>query len=109
MFFPRFNTMQWEPYALLEAMHKPVDLIVLNTRQHVVADPTMRLAAQGENVDWFRFWLKGEEDPDPRKSERYRRWRELRQRQDANIKATESQTQNTRALRSSTCDALLGS
>jgi hypothetical protein len=24
--------MQWEPCALLEAMHKPVDLMVLNTR-----------------------------------------------------------------------------
>jgi hypothetical protein len=68
----------WEPYALLEAMHKPVDLIVLNTREHVLADPAMRLIAQTGNVDWFRFWLQGYEDPDPAKEAQYKRWRQLR-------------------------------
>jgi len=32
-------------------------------------------------VDWFRFWLKEEEDPDPGKAEQYARWRELRKLQ----------------------------
>jgi dipeptidyl aminopeptidase/acylaminoacyl peptidase len=68
----------WEPYALLEAMHKPVDLIVLNTREHVLLDPTVRLSAQSGNVDWFRFWLQDYEDPDPAKQEQYARWRRLR-------------------------------
>jgi hypothetical protein len=68
----------WEPYALLEAMHKPVDLVVLNTREHVLADPAMRLVAQGGNIDWFRFWLQGYEDPDSAKREQYARWRRLR-------------------------------
>ncbi len=68
----------WEPYALLEAMHKPVDLIVLNTREHVLADPAMRLIAQTGNVDWFRFWLQDYEDPDPAKGQQYVRWRLLR-------------------------------
>jgi hypothetical protein len=35
------------------------------------------MVAQQGLVDWFRFWLKGEEDPDPAKSEQYARWREL--------------------------------
>jgi hypothetical protein len=35
-------------------------------------------------VDWFRFWLKGEEDPDPAKVEQYARWRELRNLQEHN-------------------------
>jgi dipeptidyl aminopeptidase/acylaminoacyl peptidase len=69
----------WEPYALLEAMNKPVDLIVLNTEEHVITDPKVRLAAQGGNVDWFRFWLQGYEDPDPVKSEQYARWHKLRE------------------------------
>ena len=69
----------WEPYSLLEAMHKPVDLIVLNTREHVLEDPVMRLAAQTGNVDWFRFWLQGYEDPDPAKQSQYARWRQLRE------------------------------
>jgi dipeptidyl aminopeptidase/acylaminoacyl peptidase len=68
----------WEPYVLLEEMHKPVDLIVLNTDQHVINDPTIRLAAQGGNVDWFRFWLQCYEDPDPSKRDQYARWRRLR-------------------------------
>jgi len=32
-------------------------------------------------VDWFCFWLKGEEDTDPAKVEQYVRWRELRKLQ----------------------------
>jgi dipeptidyl aminopeptidase/acylaminoacyl peptidase len=64
----------WEPYALLEAMHKSVELIVLNTDQHVVVDPRVRLAAQEGNVDWLRFWLQGYVDPDPRKKQEYERW-----------------------------------
>jgi hypothetical protein len=38
----------------------------------------MRLVAQTGNVDWFRFWLQGYEDPDPTKQSQYARWRGLR-------------------------------
>jgi hypothetical protein len=68
----------WEPYALLEELHKPVDLVILNTKEHIVTDPSVRLAAQEGNLDWFRFWLQGWEDPDPSKKEQYVRWRALR-------------------------------
>lgn len=71
----------WEPYALLEAMHKPVDLVVLNTEEHVITDPRIRLVAQSGNVDWFRFWLQGYEDPDPAKMKQYAGWRKLRDSQ----------------------------
>jgi hypothetical protein len=30
------------------------------------------------NLDWFRFWLTNEEDPDPTKATQYIRWGELR-------------------------------
>jgi dipeptidyl aminopeptidase/acylaminoacyl peptidase len=66
-----------EPYALLERAQKPVDLIVLNTDQHVITDPAVRFAAQEGNVDWFRFWLQDYEDPDPAKIDQYKRWRGL--------------------------------
>jgi len=33
------------------------------------------VAAETTNVDWFRFWLKGEQDPDPGKVDQYVRWR----------------------------------
>ena len=47
-------------------------------------NPAARMASQGGSVDWFRFWLKGEEDSDPAKAEQYKRWRELRKLQEAN-------------------------
>lgn len=76
----------WEPYALLYEMHKPVEFVVLNTDQHIIDDPKVRLAAQGGNVDWFRFWLQGYEDSDPTKKEQYRRWEHLRELRDADEK-----------------------
>jgi hypothetical protein len=72
----------WEPYAGLRYLHKPVDLIMLNTGEHVLTNPAMRLASQGGSVDWFRFWLQGYEDPDPAKADEYLRWRELRKLQE---------------------------
>jgi dipeptidyl aminopeptidase/acylaminoacyl peptidase len=71
--------LMWEPYAGLRYLHRPVDLIILNTDEHVLTNPTVRLASQGGSVDWFRFWLKDEEDSDPAKAEQYARWRLLRQ------------------------------
>ena len=70
--------MMWEPYAGLYYLNKPVDLILLNTREHVLTNPQARMASQSASVDWFRFWLKDEEDPNPEKADQYRRWRELR-------------------------------
>jgi dipeptidyl aminopeptidase/acylaminoacyl peptidase len=78
----------WEPYAMLRMLRKPVDLVVLNTAQHILTNPGARLVAQGGTVDWFRFWLKDEEDPDPAKAAQYLRWRKLRELQAADPKVT---------------------
>ena len=81
--------LMWEPYAGLRLLHKPVDLIMLNNHdEHILTNPAMRIASQGGSVDWFRFWLKDEEDPDPAKTEQYTRWRALRKLRDGNQKAT---------------------
>jgi dipeptidyl aminopeptidase/acylaminoacyl peptidase len=72
---------EWEPYAGLLLQHKPVELFVIPEGSHVLVKPWERLASSQGNVDWFRFWLKGEEDPDPTKAEQYARWRELRKLQ----------------------------
>ena len=76
----------WEPYAALRYLKKPVDLILLNTDEHVLTNPTVRIASQGGSVDWFRFWLQGYEDPDLAKAEQYKRWRDLRKMQAENDK-----------------------
>jgi hypothetical protein len=41
----------WEPYAALRLLKKPVDLTVLNTTEHVLSNPGIRLASQGGTVD----------------------------------------------------------
>jgi dipeptidyl aminopeptidase/acylaminoacyl peptidase len=74
----------WEPYAALRYLKKPVDLIQLQSGTHVMTNPAQRFAAETTNVDWFRFWLQGYEDPDPAKAEQYVRWRKLREMQNAN-------------------------
>jgi dipeptidyl aminopeptidase/acylaminoacyl peptidase len=76
----------WEAYASLRLLNKPVDLILLAEDTHVLTNPAVRMASQGGTVDWFLFWLKGEENPDPAKAEQYKRWRGLRelQQQDDN-------------------------
>lgn len=67
-----------------------MDLIDLPQATPVLDRPSDRLASERGNVDWFCFWLKGEEDPDPKKANQYVRWRELRnlQRQNQNDSPT---------------------
>jgi len=79
----------WEPYAVLYHLRRPVDLMMLNTDEHVLTNPAVRMASQGGTVDWFRFWLKDEEDPDPAKVEQYARWRELRKLQEQNARQSQ--------------------
>jgi dipeptidyl aminopeptidase/acylaminoacyl peptidase len=52
----------WQPYAALRYLHKPVDMMLLNTNEHVLTNPLARIFSQAGTVDWFRFWLKDEED-----------------------------------------------
>ena len=73
----------WEPCAALRFLNKPVDFIVLNTTEHVLTNPRIRVVSQGTNIDWFRFWLQGYEDPDPSKADQYKRWEHLRELQEA--------------------------
>lgn len=75
---------EWEIYASLRLQNKPVDLISFPDGVHELVKPWERMASQQGNVDWFRFWLKGEEDPDPAKTVQYARWRELRRLQNEN-------------------------
>ncbi len=73
--------LEWEPYAGLLLQHKPAELFFIPEGEHLLVKPWERLASSGGNADWFRFWLKGEQDADPAKVEQYARWRELRKLQ----------------------------
>jgi dipeptidyl aminopeptidase/acylaminoacyl peptidase len=64
----------WEWYAKLILLDRPVDFLYLPDGTHLLVKPWERLTSHQGNVDWFCFWLKNEEDP--------ARWRELRKLQD---------------------------
>lgn len=74
---------EWEPYATLRYLNKPVDIIRLDSTEHVFTDPKLRFLSQGYSLDWFRFWLQGYEDTDQNKAEQYKRWNVLRQQMHA--------------------------
>jgi hypothetical protein len=69
---------EWEWFAGLSRLGKQVELLYLAEGDHPLVKPWERMTSQQGDVDWFCFWLKGEEDPDPTKAEQYTRWRRLR-------------------------------
>ena len=76
----------WDIYTILRRQQKPVEWRVIAPDKHGVSvhnliRPHDRYVIQQENIDWFSFWLKGEEDADPAKVEQYQRWRKLREQQ----------------------------
>src|SRR5260370_42691022 len=79
----------FEVFTALKRLNKPVELYYYPNEGHTPEHPKARLATMQRNVDWYRFWLKDEEDPDPAKAEQYSRWRELRILRDADLKAVQ--------------------
>jgi dipeptidyl aminopeptidase/acylaminoacyl peptidase len=71
---------EWEWFSGLSRLGKPVDLVYIPDGSHILAKPWERMTSQQGSVDWFCFWLKGEEDPDPGKAKLYARWRRMRER-----------------------------
>jgi dipeptidyl aminopeptidase/acylaminoacyl peptidase len=69
---------KWNWFSGLSILHKPVDFIYLPHATHLLNKPSERIASQQGNVDWFCFWLKGEEDEDQGKRDQYERWETLR-------------------------------
>ena len=51
----------WDIYALLRRQYKPVELIVIPQGAHALSRPSERMISLQGNVDWYRFWLKGEQ------------------------------------------------
>ena len=85
-FGPYWFDYSWEWFVGLKRLGKPVEMIWIPDALHAPVKPAERMTAQQGDVDWFCFWLKGEEDPDPAKAEQYARWRELRKLQQENEK-----------------------
>ena len=62
-----------ETFAALRENDVPVELRIFPDEHHIKWQPAHRAEVYARNLDWFRFWLRGEEDPDPAKREQYRR------------------------------------
>lgn len=64
---------------LVPLLHEQLaDVYVFPDEPHQKYQPRHKLAVYQRNLDWFRFWLQGHEDPDPGKGEQYRRWRAMK-------------------------------
>jgi len=66
-------------YTSLQQLNKPVDMFVYANELHIKNQPRHRYEIYERNLDWFRFWLKGEEQASPGKATEYKHWRELRE------------------------------
>ena len=65
-------------YAIPLIRDRRADLYIFPHEPHQKFQPRHKLAAYERNVDWFRFWLQGYEDPDPAKADQYRVWRDMK-------------------------------
>lgn len=70
----------WETFAILSRHQRPVEFFHLPVASHNLTAPRAMYASKQANVDWFAFWLRDEEDPDPAKVAQYQRWRDLREK-----------------------------
>jgi dipeptidyl aminopeptidase/acylaminoacyl peptidase len=68
----------WDWYVGLRALGKPVEYWTLPDATHELVQVDQRLMTNQLLVDWFRFWLKDEEDSDPAKKAQYARWIKMR-------------------------------
>jgi len=69
-----------EYFVKMRELRLPVELWAFPHEPHIKFQPRHKLAAYERNLDWFRFWLQGYADPDPKKADQYRRWNAMRDR-----------------------------
>lgn len=66
-------------YALPLVQSHRGDIYVFPDEPHIKFQPRHKLTAYERNLDWFRFWLQGYEDPDALKAAQYRSWRRMKE------------------------------
>jgi dipeptidyl aminopeptidase/acylaminoacyl peptidase len=83
----------WDIYALLRRQYKPAEMVVIPGGTHSLSRPAERMVSLQGNVDWYRFWLKGEERTQavlPTETAgslraQYARWREMETLRQADV------------------------
>jgi hypothetical protein len=64
----------------LEAFGRPVEVLHFPTGNHALTRPGHRLRSLQSHMDWWRFWLLNQEDPDPARAPQFEQWRAIRDR-----------------------------
>jgi len=77
-FYPDSLLIDWHWFSGLNRLGRPVEMIYIPDGTHILEKPWDLLVSEQGDVDWFCFWIKDEEDPDPGKAEQYKRWQKLR-------------------------------
>ena len=75
----------WDIHALLRRQYKPAEMVVLPGGTHNLGRSSDRMISLQGNVDWYRFWLKGEERSElvlpgehvETLRQQYARWRQM--------------------------------
>ena len=75
---PIYLSAVMDVFAGLDRLGKPAEWYYYPNEGHTPDHPLARLASVTRNVDWYRFWLTGYEDPSPAKVSQYERWRQMR-------------------------------
>jgi len=78
-----------EAWVGIERRGLAAEWLVYPNEGHVKRSPANRWWVYQRNLDWFRFWLKNEEDPDPAKTGQYARWRRMRTRESSQAQMTD--------------------
>jgi dipeptidyl aminopeptidase/acylaminoacyl peptidase len=66
-------------YSKLRRADIPLELYIYPREEHqFVIYPKSKAEVYQRNLDWFRFWLQGYEDPDSLKCAQYARWETMR-------------------------------
>lgn len=71
----------WEMYSALRSYGKAVEYFVtpdIQRGSHLLQNPRQLMVIQNRALDWWLFWLKGEEDPNPAKRGQYESWERMR-------------------------------
>lgn len=72
------STMCIESWFRLRQAGAQVEWLEYPDEGHTKRNPANIWWVLERNLDWFSFWLKDEEDPNPAKREQYERWRRMR-------------------------------
>ena len=59
---PMLGLTNGEELARLKRLGKPVEMMFIPDAVHMLQKPWHRMISMQGNVDWFCFWLQGEED-----------------------------------------------